>query len=286
MAENIVFSKKGVTESERLLHTPGLYAKSNLIYVQEVGKLRSLQPHICKREKIDSFLFLLVLSGEGKIRTAGTEYTIKKGDAALLDCYSGYEHVSSQDKPWQLVWVHFFGNNSNEYYKLFIEKNNGNVIFKTEEINQYIALMNALLELQEQKDLMSELKSAVILTDLCTRCIEAVSGICTLEDAREYINKHYKEQDVIKKLVDLYGKNETELNDEFYKNFGIEIREYVLIRKFNASKELLRFTIMPIQEVVMESGILNIELLRELFKKNEKMTPEEYRSKWAQWIKN
>ena len=64
------------------------------------------------------------------------------------------------------------------------------------------------------------------------------------------------------------------------------MRDYILNRRFNAAKELLRFTIQPMNEVIAESGIGNEDLFYQLFKENERMTPEEYRKNWAQWIKD
>ena len=54
---------------------------------------------------------------------------------------------------------------------------------------------------------------------------------------------------------------------------------------FNAAKELLRFSIKPIHEVIEESGIRNSDLFRRLFLDSEGMSAEEYRMKWAQWVK-
>ena len=50
---NSLFSTTGITDSDRILHTPGEFARKNLLYVQEVGKLKSLQPHKSQRERID-----------------------------------------------------------------------------------------------------------------------------------------------------------------------------------------------------------------------------------------
>ncbi len=56
-------------------------------------------------------------------------------------------------------------------------------------------------------------------------------------------------------------------------------------RRFTAAKELLRFTIKPVKEIIDESGIGNDDLFRRLFQDGEGMTAEEYRMKWAQWVK-
>lgn len=45
------------TLSDRILVTPSSYARNHYLYVQEVGTLKSLQPHISRREKLESYLF-------------------------------------------------------------------------------------------------------------------------------------------------------------------------------------------------------------------------------------
>ena len=86
-------------------------------------------------------------------------------------------------------------------------------------------------------------------------------------------------------LCEKYGREEEELNALFLSVYGIELADYILNRRFTVAKELLRFTIRPIKEIVEESGIGNADLFRRLFKEGEGMSAEEYRMKWAQWIK-
>lgn len=60
-----LFATEGMTSSDRSLHTPGNFARQNLLYVQEVGRLKSLKPHICAREDLESYLIMIVLDGRG-----------------------------------------------------------------------------------------------------------------------------------------------------------------------------------------------------------------------------
>jgi transcriptional regulator GlxA family with amidase domain len=78
---------------------------------------------------------------------------------------------------------------------------------------------------------------------------------------------------------------EDELDACFQATYGITLRDYILNRRFTAAKELLRFTIKPVKEIIDESGIGNDDLFRRLFQDGEGMTAEEYRMKWAQWVK-
>ena len=58
---NTLFAVEGITDSKRIIHTPGDFVKKNLLYVQEVGKLKSLKPHKCERENLASYLFFCVI---------------------------------------------------------------------------------------------------------------------------------------------------------------------------------------------------------------------------------
>ena len=77
--------------------------------------------------------------------------------------------------------------------------------------------------------------------------------------------------------------DEITINRQFKDKYGIDLCDYILNRRFTCAKELLRFSVKPVKEIVSESGIMNADLFRHLFIENEGMTAEEYRKKWAQW---
>ncbi|NLL77147.1 MAG: AraC family transcriptional regulator [Clostridiales bacterium] len=289
-----LFTTTGITDSQRMLHTPGEFAKKNLFYVQEVGKLKSLQPHKSQREKLDSFLFLGVLNGAGTITIGNAEYKVKKGHCAWINCMNYYAHESSKEKPWELMWVHFNGNTAKEYFELFMEQNEQKNIFEPESLEELERFISKLMEYQKEKDLESELLSGNILGQLMNACLFAVmhreranqqkyKKMCN--EIRECVNEKYREEGLLQTFADRYGIGEEELDTCFQKTYGITLRDYIVNRRFTAAKELLRFTVKPIKEIIEESGIGNDDLFRKLFQDGEKMTAEEYRMKWSQWVK-
>lgn len=295
MIENkILFSVEGITESERMLHTPGEFAKKNLLYVQEVGTLKSLQSHKSQREKLDSFLFVGVLDGMGTITTGGEVHRMKKSSCALLNCMERYTHESSEEAPWELMWVHFNGSMAKAYFELFMEHNGQKNIFEPGQIKELRNFISQLMELQKEKDLESELKSGKILLELMNECLFAVmrqgregqekyKKICN--EIRENVNRNYQDENLLRKCAEKFMMGEEELDACFEKNYGITLRDYIVNRRFTAAKELLRFTAKPVKEIIEESGIRNDDLFRRLFKDSEGMSAEEYRMKWSQWVK-
>ena len=76
MSEHL-FQGKDVS-SDRLLYTPSEFAKSNLMYLQEIGSLKAKSTHTSKRQNLESFLFFYVKEGSGVLDYNGKEYTVKR----------------------------------------------------------------------------------------------------------------------------------------------------------------------------------------------------------------
>lgn len=53
------------TNSERILWTPSSTTKKALLYVQEIGTLTVKKAHESPRSALDSYLFVMVLEGNG-----------------------------------------------------------------------------------------------------------------------------------------------------------------------------------------------------------------------------
>lgn len=291
MDTGIIFESEGVTSSDRALHTPSSYAKEHLAFVQEVGSLKSITPHWCERENLDSYLIMYVKSGKGILKAdGGKEYEIKEGDLAWVDCRCAYAHCSSENDPWELLWAHFDGEGVKAYYDYF---KNANVIpvVHMAKTDSLIDLLGQLKVMQRQKDIYGEFKSAQLLVQLMTMVVlemkkkEQKASQELFEGIRGFIAENYTDDNLMAMIQEKYASQEFDIQSEFKKRYGVELWDYILNRKFTVAKELLRFSIKPISKIVMESGIRNTDLFYQLFKENEKMTPEEYRKKWAQWIK-
>ncbi len=289
-----LFSAGDMTQSDRCLHTPGTFAKQNLMYVQEVGRLQSLQPHRCIRENLDSYLFLIVLEGRGCLEIKGRTYEVSKGSCAFIDCMEHYEHISDEQDAWKLAWVHFNGQAAKGYYELFLKYNEGSNVFPVEDEEFWNAQIGELLNRQKNKNLQSELQCGELLLHLLNNIIANVSNRDVEEqeqekqlanELREFLKEQYVAVDVLHELESKFGENAKELGAVFARQFGIGLEEYINHRRFNAAKELLRFSIKPVEEIAIESGIGDVTTMQMLFQDSEGMSAEEYRKKWAAWIR-
>ncbi|WP_054716250.1 AraC family ligand binding domain-containing protein [Lacticaseibacillus manihotivorans] len=97
-----------LVNANRLLYTPSDFAKSNLLYIQEIGELAAQKPHKSQRENLASYLFFIVEFGQGTLQYDQKLYHLAAGDCVFIDCHKPYYHESSHDL-WRLRWVHLNG---------------------------------------------------------------------------------------------------------------------------------------------------------------------------------
>lgn len=289
-----IYTTVTMTKSERYLHTPGSFARQNLLYVQEVGYLKSLQPHRCVREKLDSFLLLVVLEGKGTLKISDKEIVVGKGDCAWIDCMEHYEHISDEQDAWKLAWVHFNGKSARAFYEMFVKLNKTKSVFRVENTEEWFDIIKNIMGYQREKSKLSELVCGEQLMHLLNKAIKCVADSSVLENGeeklivaeiREFIHEQYAEKNVLELVANEFEKTLEDIRVAFRNAYGISVEEYISRRRYNVAKELLRFSVKPMEEIAAESGIGDLISMQQMFIQNDGMSADEYRKKWAGWIR-
>lgn len=278
------YNPSEVTESNRIICTPSSFAKDTLWYIQEIGTLKSLKPHTSQRKDLESYLFMIVLSGSGSVIYDGKKINLRYNDAVFIDCNKKYSHRSSSTNPWELIWVHFNGNLIENYYDLYLNRN-GSIFFNSESTPDLTNILLQLIDIATHENAASELLCSHLLNSLITTTL-------TLTDTHN--SNHYKKINQIKKNIDESFQKKLTLDSiakeffiskyhmsrEFKKNYGITINNYITNKRTTLAKQLLRFTDKSINEISQLCGYHDNSYFNKVFKKVEKLSPSEYRKKW------
>ena len=86
-----------IVSSNRVLYTPTTFARSALLYLQEIGSLQAEQPHISSRTHLSSYLFFCVNSGSGELEYQRKKYKLGKGDCVFIECRLPYLHSTDKN---------------------------------------------------------------------------------------------------------------------------------------------------------------------------------------------
>lgn len=275
-----------VTNTRRVINTPSSFTRANFFYIQEAGYLKSLKPHLSRRSGLQSFLFLVVLSGSGEVTYHGTSVSAQAGDCFFLDCEGEYTHISSEDDPWELMWIHFYGPQAQGYYTLFQEQQNWH--FHSNHLSELTSAIQTVIRLHEEPtddtDLLVAQQIVNILTLICTEANESDNSDSALSDKLKniihYLDEHYTEDISLDSLAEQFYISKYYLSREFKKEFGTTIIQYVLAKKITNAKELLRYSNFSIEEIARLCGIDDASYFNKVFKKMEGCTASEYRKRW------
>ena len=274
-----------VSNSSRILATPTAFAKHNFLYVQEVGSLQSVSPHVSRRDNLESYLFFVVTKGKGTLTYHGQTFPLVTGNCVFLDCLEEYAHESSETDPWELSWVHFHGNQASLLYRHFLELG-GNFCFHPGNLSLFLDTLEILFETQKNPGNSKELLSHRYLTDLFALCVEEIGNTGSSSVAEKiqaiqiYLDLHFAEKISLDNLAEQYFISKFHLSREFKKLTGATIGNYLTAKRVSHAKKQLRFTNLPLDAIARECGLSDTSYFVKVFKSAEGMTPGEYRSRW------
>lgn len=274
--------------SNRIISTPSSYAKKHYLYVQETGTLQSLEPHISRREHLQSLLFFIVTRGSGYLTLHDRRFRIQAGDCIFINCLDEYSHESSINDPWELSWVHFYGKDAAEIYRHYTEQN-GNAIFHPMDSSPFLTTLHNVYEELSVKHTCFEQKCHKYLTDLITLCY--IENSDTTRNAREsnfdkviavrdYLDENYNRDIDLDYLESAFFISKFHLSREFKKLTGVTIINYLNSRRISEAKKMLRFTEQSISSIAISCGIPDVNYFTKVFTKYESMTPSSYRKLW------
>lgn len=275
-------------KTSRILYTPSVFARTSLLYLQEVGSLEALYPHTSTRENLVSFLFFVVTSGSGKLTYEGKVYELEQGDCVFVDCKKAYSHSTDLDL-WKLDWVHFYSSTMSSIYDKYLERG-GKPVFHVSDLSDFTSLIHELYDLASSSDYIRDMRINEKLSNLLTLIMKESwnpdNKMTTsrkrleLENIKNYLDEHYTEHISLEDLSNQFFINKFYLTKIFKESYGITINNYLISKRITKAKQYLRFTDMTVDEIAQAIGISDVNYFCRMFKKVEGMSPTTYKKKW------
>lgn len=278
------FPKNYDKSSVRVICTPSFEAKKAFFYVQETGYLKIINSHNTKRNNLESYLLVYVVSGSGTLKYNGTTYNVNAEECFFIDCSKKHSYESSNTSPWEIFWVHFNGATSKEYYNIIVNQYSN--VFKIDTANDAILnIYNELISINKDGKPFAELISSELIVSLLTNILKekySENDIMNekLSEVKQYIDAHFTEKISLEYLTEAFYISKYHLIRIFKKKYHKTITEYIIYRRINYAKRLLRFTNKSIEEISELTGFCDQNYFNKQFKKIEGITGSSYRKKW------
>jgi len=275
--------------SNRILYTPSVFARTNLLHLQETGTVQAKEPHVMQREHLASYLFFIVKEGGGTLEYDGITYSLNQNDCVFIDCQKKHSHCADLDKLWILNWIHFYGPNMGGIYDKFKERS-GKPVFHTDQQEQYFSLLSEVFSIASSDNYIRDMQLYEKITSLLTLLMEDSwnpEGQTNfsrqkqnVQEVKDYIDSHFTEKLALDDLAERFFINKFYLSKIFKEQFGTSINSYLLQVRVTHAKRLLRFSELSIEQIGYECGVGDANYFSRMFKKIEGISPGEYRKKW------
>ena len=280
------FPDSYIERSKRMIQTPSPIARSTFFYVQETGYLKLRESHRASRKNLDSYLVVLVLSGSGTLMYDNKTYALKKGSCFFIDCMTPYYHQSNSDDPWELIWVHFQGATTPEYYRFFSDFSVP--AFLPAAFGELHEKFLSLLDVNKESNLSAEIASSRLIMDILSIILQEVTRPketalphkINLENVRNYLDEHYTDKFSLDELADEFFISKFHLSREFKSRYGITLNHYVIAKRITLAKKLLRFSSYTLEKIAGECGFYDASYFNKQFKKSEGISASDFRKKW------
>ncbi len=279
--------------SKRIVYTPSIFARTALIHIQETGELTALKPHTSSRSKLPSFLFFVVICGEGSLFYEGKNHKLITGDCVFIDCMKSYSHTTNQNL-WKLQWVHFNSDTMPEIYRKYTERG-GLPVFHPISIDPYLATLNRVYSIAESDDYLKDMRINESLATLLTNIMETswspenqvhikrgLSRAFSLQDVKQFVDDNWAKKITLDQIANTFSINKFYLTRIFEKQYGTSIINYILDIRITQAKRMLRFSNEKINYIGKTCGFDDQNYFSRAFKQVEGITPTEYRKLWVQ----
>lgn len=286
--DGLLFEGEGSVDSERIIYTPSAFAKTSLLHLQEVGKLKAKKRHTSSRRDLSSYLFFIVEEGSGTVEYGGESYRLARNDCAFIDCQKSYAH-STDENLWKIRWVHFYGPNMSAIYDKYISRG-GKCCFEARDAKAFYAIIRTLYALASSTDYIRDMKIHEKLSSLLVLLMEESgfeleSGVegktAHLQAVKDYLDSHYTEKITLADLSARFFINKYYLLEIFKRQYGMGVGQYLIHLRITKSKGLLRFTDQTLDQISYACGMNSPQYFSRMFKKVEGVSPSEYRKNWV-----
>ena len=278
------YTTRWTSDSLRIINTPSDKGLPPSFFIQETGHFITLPGYYTERADLPSYLIIYTLAGAGKLYYEGAEHEITAGRAAFIDCQKHHKYEMCEGENWEFLWVHFSGDRADSYYDIF-NKDGAAVSCKLSR-SEVPEIMRKIVEINQNSDIMTELKNIALITDLVTEiiCVPLEKAASKTPEfvgnISKYIETNYNENITLNALAEMFSISKYHLVREFKKHVGQSPVEYLIKCRITRAKELLKTTKLSLSEISERVGIASENHFSAMFKARTGETPGEFRRLW------
>jgi AraC-like DNA-binding protein len=225
------------------------------------------------------YLLHVVLKGRGFFQYNNQKWTLKAGDAFLIEPMKTHFYQADEKDPWAYAWVGFDGAAVDEILSHTVLHNFPVFVSSSERACQPITEMVQAFAKTDRNQL--EL-SALLLSLFSGMITQSTRNIVSYDEhyyqtALEYIKNNFTYDLKIQEIADYIGIDRTYLYKIFIREAKISPKQYLLQYRIRAASKLLQSQKYTVTETAYSCGFRDAAAFCSHFRQQVGMTPKKYK---------
>ena len=258
-----------------LEHRYSFKVKPQLLYV---GKLNNTSAWAETEHHHDFLEILLVKSGRGTVNINGQVRSIKKGDIIIYNAGTPHAESGNADKPLNLYFIALNKLSITDLPENYLLPPGYSNYYTSGKLYDLFCTMFEVMiyEFDRKEQFYAEIAQNISRTMLMYifRIINSVMSEKEklhsnkiVSRAIEYINEHYRDNITLDELAEYCYVSRYYLSRLFSGQKHMTIKEFIIKKRMDEAKSLLRYTDMPAVDVAQSVGIYDGVYFSKLFKR-------------------
>lgn len=219
-----------------------------------------------------------IVSGKGHVTVNGKSFSPTAGDTYFLPPGVSHYYHSDKNDPWEKIWINLSGELVETLAKLYRIHD----VYYFPSLDTSDLLLKFQYYAEHPKDEHIREKCTALLTSLFCRMSGAlytpkIDRPSPVRRMLDYIDLHETDAIRIEQLADACEKSTSQAERLFRAEMGVPPYRYILNRKIELAKQLLRETAMSVREISTYLSFEDEFYFSGLFRRKVGMSPSEYR---------
>ena len=226
------------------------------------------------------YLFVLVNEGEATFFHKNATVKLKKHDLLVM-CPGEKIHYIAET-PWSIQWVGLYGQTVEKYMRI-LSIDGSRPIVKVTEYYELEKILDELYYLIGERNEYSRCRQIVLIYQFFSVLLRNSNRKATADisgSAKRIIDYNFDKNITVRGIADMLYLSPEHLTRQFVDKYKISPKEYLIEKRIELAKKLLRESNASVMEISNSVGYNDQLYFSRIFKKKTGLSPFKYRSKF------
>lgn len=227
-----------------------------------------------KRKDVGTYVFQYSLSGSGRLEIQDKSYTVKAGEAFIVEIPSDHRYYFPKDSEgWEFIFITLVGREAADCWRLMKEQNGP--VLKVPPDAKLIQLMLKIYQDTYDQKITDTYYASAKAYEFIMECYRFIRNIekttngfsLQINKALSFIQTHYHEPITLDEIAAVSGFSRYYFIKQFQHQLNMTPVQYLTKIRIQKAAELLRSTSSSVTDIAAQVGYANANYFNKVFRK-------------------